>query len=57
MKPADTYSLCAGLFDDQSRHTLDNEIFIDEKPDGYELGGDLPKMTGAEAIAKYMSNN
>ncbi len=54
MKPADEYSLCAGAFDDQSALTLAAEIFIDRKPPGYSFAGDLPAMTEAEVIAKYV---
>ena len=53
LKPADSYSIPAGLFDDQSALTLAREIFIDHKPAGYSFGGNLPSMTEAEVFAKY----
>jgi len=54
MKADNRYSICAGAFDDQSGFTLTNEIFIDHKPPGYRFSGNLPSLTEAEAIAKYM---
>ncbi len=53
LKPADSYSISAGVFDDQSGFQLDNEIFIDHKPPGYAFAGNLPAMTEAEVFAKY----
>lgn len=48
-----TYHVGFGLFDDLSDLTLDSEIFIDEKPEGYSLAGDLKQMTGAEVMAMF----
>jgi hypothetical protein len=53
VKQTGKYSISAGLFDDQEKFRLANEIFIDRKPPGYEFAGDLPKMTEAEVIEKY----
>lgn len=53
LKPKDSFSICAGTFDDQSAFKLTSEIFIDHKPDGYDFAGDLPTMTEAETLAKY----
>ncbi|QLC25730.1 GFA family protein [Parasphingopyxis algicola] len=50
--PANNYSLTAGLFDDTGALTLDEQIFIDEKPDWYDFAQDTPKKTGPEIIAE-----
>ncbi len=49
------FMLSAGLLEDQGGLTLTNQIFIDEKPDYYELANDTPKMTGPEVFAAYAS--
>ena len=51
LKDADTYIMCTGTFDDQSVFELVGEIYIDEKPPGYEFAGDHPRQTGAEFMA------
>jgi len=53
LKPADAYHLAAGTFDDQSELRLATEYFIDYKPEGYALAGDLERLTEAEVIARY----
>ena len=50
--PAGNYGLAAGLFDDIGDNTLNEEIFIDEKPDYYDFAQDTVKKTGAEIIAE-----
>jgi hypothetical protein len=40
----------AARFDDQ-------EGFMNEKPDFYNLAGEYPRLTGAEAIARFQDNN
>lgn len=52
-KPMGLYAMAAGAFDDAATFALGEEIFIDEKPDGYALAGDHPRLTGAEVAAKY----
>ncbi|KDE41368.1 Gfa-like protein [Nitrincola lacisaponensis] len=47
--PNNEYILPAGLFQDQAFH-LASEIFIDEKPDYYELKNKTHKMTGQEVF-------
>jgi len=42
-----------GVFDDPSPFVLDEEMFVDDKPDGYALAGDHPRLTKAEVMAKY----
>ena len=45
--------ICAGTFDDSSGFKLTGEIFVDNKPDGYEFAGDHPRLTEAETIAAF----
>jgi hypothetical protein len=49
----DAYEVPVGLFDDTSGFVMTSEIFIDRKPDAYAFGGDHPRMTEAEVLAKY----
>lgn len=56
LKEADQYILCMGSFDDQSVFELVGEIYIDEKPPGYEFAGDHPRQTGEEFMASLQSS-
>lgn len=56
LKEADQYILCMGSFDDQSVFKLVGEIYIDEKPPGYEFAGDHPRQTGEEFMASLQSS-
>ena len=47
----------AGLFQDAKLTKLSQQIFIDEKPDFYELANDTPKLTGEEAFAAFSQAN
>ena len=47
------HSLPIGLFDDLSTFTLENEIFIDEKPAFYSFAEKTHTMTGAEVFALF----
>ena len=51
--PKDSYGLLAGLFADDALEPLNEEIFIDEKPDYYAFAGGAEKMTGAEVMGKF----
>ena len=51
--PLGTYGLLAGLFPDDALLPLNEEIFIDQKPDYYSFAGDAEKLTGAEVMAKF----
>ncbi len=51
LKPADSYMMCMGAFDDQSAFALAGEIYIDAKPPGYAFSGDHPRQTGEEFLA------
>lgn len=42
--------LWAGLFDDQSRFTLAQEIYVDRKPPGYRFAGEHPRLTEEEFL-------
>jgi hypothetical protein len=52
LKPAQTYMMSVGAFDDPSPFRLAREIFIDHKPEGYAFAGDHPRWTEAETLAK-----
>ena len=45
-----SYVLCTGSFDDADQFSLAGEIYIDEKPKGYDFAGDHPRLTGAEFL-------
>lgn len=51
LKEGDRYMLCQGAFDDESSFQLVGEIYVDEKPPGYDFAGDHPRQTGAEFLA------
>jgi hypothetical protein len=51
--PFEMYMMCVGTFDDTTPFVLASEIFIDEKPAGYAFAGEHPRLTGAEAVARY----
>jgi len=55
LKEADRYIMCTGAFDDQSVFELVGEIYIDEKPPGYDFAGDHPRQTGAEFMASLQN--
>lgn len=52
--PSNEYIVPAGIFQDQDFH-LTNEIFIDEKPDFYELKNDTRKLTGKQVFEQFAS--
>ncbi len=52
-KSAAAYAMSAGAFEDPSAFTLDKEIFVDEKPEGYAFAGDHERLTAAETMAKF----
>lgn len=49
--PQSMYLMATGTFDNADQFELAGEIFIDEKPTGYEFAGDHPRLTGAEFMA------
>jgi hypothetical protein len=56
LKEADHYVMWMGTFDDQTPFKLAGEIFVDEKPAGYDLAGDHPRLTGEEFMASLQQN-
>ncbi len=50
--PGDHYSFLAGLFDVPAGLGILQQIFVDEKPDWYDLVQQSPMKTGAEVIAE-----
>jgi hypothetical protein len=51
LKTTDHYIMNLGAFDDQARFGVIREIYIDEKPSGYDVAGDHPRLTGKEFLA------
>ena len=51
LKEPDHYILCMGAFEDESAFELVGEIYVDEKPPGYNFAGEHPRQTGAEFMA------
>ena len=45
------YVVASGCFDDPEQFQLTGEIYVDEKPSGYNFAGDHPRMTGEEFLA------
>jgi len=48
------YAIPVGLLDDEANWTLDEQIFIDEKPAFYSLANETKNLTGAEVFAQYL---
>ncbi len=44
------YIVCTGSFEDAEQFSLGGEIYVDEKPKGYDFAGDHPRMTGEEFL-------
>ncbi len=53
LKEQESYKMNSGTFDDSSSFKMVGEIFVDEKPGGFDFAGDHPRLTGAEAIKKF----
>lgn len=51
LKDADQYSMWMGAFDDATPFRLQGEIYVEEKPAGYDFAGDHPRQTGEEFLA------
>ncbi len=51
--PTGSTSFSPGLFSDAKGFALQEEIFIDAKPDYYEFAGERPRLTEAEVMEKY----
>ena len=57
LKEADHYIMTTGAFDDATPFKLAGEIYIDEKPEGYEFAGDHPRLTGEEFMASIQQGS
>ena len=53
LKDPVTYMCPPGLFQGSADFVLDHQIFIDEKPDFYNLSQDTKNLTGAEVFAQF----
>ena len=51
MKEPSQYIMATGCFDDSEQFAMAGEIYVDEKPSGYNFAGDHPRQTGAEFMA------
>lgn len=51
LKETDQYMMQMGSLDDQSGLAITGEIYIDEKPDGYDFAGTHSRLTGDEFLA------
>ena len=51
LKEPQMYMMATGCFGDAEQFSLAGEIYIDEKPGGYDFAGEHPRMTGAEFMA------
>jgi hypothetical protein len=56
LKQPETFFLPMGLFDDQSKFTLVDEIYIDNKPQGYDFVGEHPRLTEKEFLASIQQS-
>jgi hypothetical protein len=52
LRPMQRYLMSMGSFDDTAQFTMSREIFVDRKPDGYELSGDHERWTEAETFQR-----
>ena len=50
--PTGNRSFSAGLFDDAASHSIEKEIFVDERANWCRIEGAHPRQTGAEVIAE-----
>jgi hypothetical protein len=47
------WAVLAGTLDLPPGHEIRMEIFVDEKPDYYDLAGDRPRLTAEETLARF----
>ncbi|MGJ8560855.1 MAG: GFA family protein [Litorimonas sp.] len=57
LKGTDFYTASSGCIDMPEGMVIGLEGFIDEKPNFYNLAGDHPRLTGAEAVALFLKSN
>lgn len=53
LKPADSYAVPVGAFDDPAPFRLVGEIFVDHQPAGYRFAGELERLTEAQVLARH----
>lgn len=53
--PTGHRSFLAGLFDLPAGFGIERQIFVDEKPDWYDIAQSSPMLTGPEVIAEAMA--
>ncbi len=51
LKEPGMYMMATGTFDNSEQFGLAGEIYVDEKPSGYNFAGDHPRLTGEEFLA------
>ena len=51
LRQTDRYILNMGSFDNQEAFATASEIYIDDKPSGYAIAGEHPRLTGEEFLA------
>ena len=56
LKQTDHYVIWMGTFEDQAAFKLVGEIYVDEKPPGYDFAGDHPRQTGEEFMKSLQSD-
>ena len=56
LKGADSYHMWVGAFHDQTPFRLTGEIYIEDKPEGYDFAGDHPRMTEKEFMASMSAS-
>lgn len=57
LKGSSFYSVSSGCLTLPDGMTIGREYFIDEKPDFYDLTGQHPRLTAAEAFALFPTND
>lgn len=53
LKAGGFHALPLGLFNDAQGLTLEQEVFIDAKPEGYVFAGEREKLTGEQLFAAF----
>lgn len=53
--PTGSRSFLAGLFDLPPGFGIERQIFVDEKPDWYDIAQDSPMMTAEQTVAEAMA--
>jgi hypothetical protein len=56
LKETNQYILNMGSFDEQQLFEIGGEIYVDDKPAGYEFAGVHPRLTGEEFLASLREN-